>query len=407
MNCAEFKQIFEKYLQGRVSSEEEQAIEAHLQTCTDCQRILDEGFINAPTLRDGKLPQPDTYLLDEKKQARILRLAKYKNRFSLAIFLFSLFIVLYMASMLLSSYYFNSGGENSRLYKVQKTALALIEFTFPNVSVQPELPSPFPPWYFSSLAWGQNRLDIKPGFRAEGTYFLQKQVGKENRAVGTLNTRQFFNIINPEWNWQNGSFQDYLCFYYPGSAPEETAQSINETDRASQEVWKALTQLPEGTVAEMAVSLDKTYSIDEIRSIFADYDLDICWYAVYTGLEEYGEYSGGGGDPLSAFAGVWGFSGYDHYNYCDQEKYFLDSMQFLAENKETAAKLYRGGSSSLRLDERVDYLKTHGVRIYGVVLTGPSKELLKLKELPAIRHPALGDVALWNWLDRNFSGQMY
>jgi hypothetical protein len=65
--------------------------------------------------------------LDECKQAKILRRAKYKNKFSLALFLMLLFFVLTIAGMLASSFYFNSGGENSRLYRVQKTAATPIQ----------------------------------------------------------------------------------------------------------------------------------------------------------------------------------------------------------------------------------------------------------------------------------------
>jgi hypothetical protein len=35
------------------------------------------------------------------------------------------------------------------------------------------------------------------------------------------------------------------------------------------------------------------------------------------------------------------------------------------------------------------------------VVTGPTKELLQLKELEAIHSPALGEIRLWNWFDRS------
>jgi len=406
MNCDEYKQIKARYLQGKVSMEEEQAIESHLEACIVCHQILDEDILNTESSIKDKLSQQMDYSIDEHKQARILRWAKYKNRFSLTLFLLSLFLVLTIAGMLSSSYYFNRGDENSRLYRVQKTAATLIEFTFPNVSIQPTMSPPFPPWYFSSASWGQNSVEIKPYFTAQGNYVLQKTVGKESILVANLQVKQFFNHINTDWNWQDGSYRKYLYFVYPIQNSTGIDQPT-QVSSPSEQVWKTLTILPEGTVAEMAVSFGTTYSIDETKELFKDYDLDICWYAVYTGLEDSGDFFYKEGDPLSAFGGVWGFSDFNQDHELNGQKHFLDSMQFLVENKETAEKLYRGNRANLQLDKRNDYVQKNGIKVYGIVVTGPTKELLKLRELPTIQHPALGDVALWNWFNRSFRGQMY
>ena len=49
------------------------------------------------------------------------------------------------------------------------------------------------------------------------------------------------------------------------------------------------------------------------------------------------------------------------------------------------------------MGERIEYLKSHGVNIYGMVVTGPTKELLKLKENTWIASIRLGEVRLWDW----------
>ena len=408
MNCDEYKQIKARYLKGNVTIEEEQAIESHLETCTACHQTLDEDILHTEPVQKGKLSQQTDYSIDEHKQTRILRRAKYKNRFSLTLFLLSLFFVLTIAGLLSSSYYFNRGDENSRLYRVQKTAATLIDFTFPNVSIQPSIlfSPPLPPWYFSSASWGQSSVEIKPYFTAQGTYVLQKRLGKESIFVGNLNINQFFNFISRDWNWKDGAYRNYLDFVYPTPNSTGIDPSV-QVSSPSEKVWKALTILPEGTVAEMAVSFDTTYSIDDLKEVFRNYDLDICWYAVYTGVEDSGDFPYEKGYSLSAFGGVWGFSSIRQNDDLNGQKYFLDNMQFLAENQATAEKFYRGNHADLQLDKRNDYVQKNGIKVYGVVVTGPTKELLKLRELPAIHHPALGEVALWNWFNRSFSGQMY
>ena len=42
-------------------------------------------------------------------------------------------------------------------------------------------------------------------------------------------------------------------------------------------------------------------------------------------------------------------------------------------------------------------IQDEGFTAYGAVVTGPVKELLKLKELETIQGVQLGEVELWNW----------
>ncbi|WP_391203762.1 anti sigma factor C-terminal domain-containing protein [Psychrobacillus sp. L4] len=51
------------------------------------------------------------------------------------------------------------------------------------------------------------------------------------------------------------------------------------------------------------------------------------------------------------------------------------------------------------LQERYDYLNEEGFQAYGAVVTGPVKELLKLKELKEVRSVQLGEITYWNWND--------
>ncbi|MEI7026397.1 anti sigma factor C-terminal domain-containing protein [Paenibacillus sp. y28] len=53
----------------------------------------------------------------------------------------------------------------------------------------------------------------------------------------------------------------------------------------------------------------------------------------------------------------------------------------------------------LRLDEVIPYVEANGVRLLGVVVTGPTKEILKLREEPWVAGIGVGEVRLWNWLN--------
>ena len=335
----------------------------------------------------------------------IPHMAKYKNRFNTVLFLLLLLFIAYIAGIYLSSMFFTLGKENSRNYKAEKTAALIMEFTFPNVSAS-IYPSPS---FHTSGGGSGSRFEVKPYFAAVGTYALEKQVGKERYPIGSLNMNHLFFTTSINWSWENGSYNNYLYFYHPDQYASLTTGHTAETSPG----WDNLETLPVGTVAELAVSFKQTYSIEQVMNMLADYELDIIWYAIATGLEGTSRQA-----RLSVADGVWGVNDLSHNMQSEnstirtddgsvREEYFLDSMHFLAENESFAKKIYRGNPNDLRLAERCGYLNENGVQVYGVVVTGPTKELLKLRELEYIHFPALGEVRLWNWFSRNFSSQLY
>lgn len=413
MDCKEFQQIKEKYLKGKVSPGEEKAVEEHLENCPACRQSLDECLTDAE--KDSEILREEwskDYGLDEKKQRRILLRARYKNRIGTAVFLLLLMAVLSIAGSFLSSLYFNWGGENSLLYRTQKTASLLTEFTFPNVT----MPLTFDPHpnFFSRAGWGHSSVEIKPYFVAMGNYALQKQVGKESKVIGHLNVNQLFSSVLTRRQWADGSYQHYLYFYHPDQI-KDLSDNGRYLAAAAEDTWQALDILPEGTVAEMAFSFREAYSISQVKAMLDEFDLDITWYALATGAE------GKSRDPrapLSTNDGAWGIpdlsrnmlSQYSQVSDDDssvREKYFVESMKFLVDNEKIARRIYQGDPQKLLLKQRYQYIKDNGIQVYGVVVTGPTKELLRLQDLESVHSPALGDVGLWNWFDRSFSGAIY
>ncbi|MBE4907764.1 anti sigma factor C-terminal domain-containing protein [Bacillus luteolus] len=80
------------------------------------------------------------------------------------------------------------------------------------------------------------------------------------------------------------------------------------------------------------------------------------------------------------------------------QEFMLSNMEKLI-NEES--KSYREDSLGLYyLEERYDYIKEHGFKVYGAVVTGPVKELIKLRDVKEIQSPTLGDFEYWNWVPR-------
>ncbi|WP_249365316.1 anti sigma factor C-terminal domain-containing protein [Cytobacillus citreus] len=98
------------------------------------------------------------------------------------------------------------------------------------------------------------------------------------------------------------------------------------------------------------------------------------------------------GFPLQIDQTTWSpFNGREQTN----EEVFIDTLEFLQKNEESAEKIAR--AKSLSLNERIPYIKENGVQVYGAVVTGPIPELRKLEQNELIRAMKVGEVKLWNW----------
>jgi hypothetical protein len=75
---------------------------------------------------------------------------------------------------------------------------------------------------------------------------------------------------------------------------------------------------------------------------------------------------------------------------------FIDTLELLSRYKAAA----RAVIPSSTVKQTLNYIQNNGVQIYGMTITGPSKQLLKLKEEAFIAHIRLGEVRLWNWEER-------
>ncbi|SET70689.1 Putative zinc-finger [Natronincola peptidivorans] len=388
MNCSDVEKKWQDYLNGTLNPEEEEKIVDHINICSNCNKKLDHE------LEEKKLHPHKIFSINEDKQVKILRRAKWKSRVSNAFSVISIFLMVTIVSMILSTAYFSVG--KNRGNTAANVSIMVTELTMPNI-----------------VPAGSNSR-VKSFFRMESSHELRKKIGYDYQTIGRQNTNMLFNHMNVQRDWHKGALEVKMYFIYPHSAHEAPY------DDKENPAWETLEILPEGTVSELAVSFDKSYTLEEVFDIFEGYDLDLLWFAVETGIET----DLATGPYLSVMDGLMGFPHFARSlvyepespgNYSlavrgDAEKKnsaFIRGVEFLAEHQGWAEKAYRGSPKRFLLNERLEYLQENGVKIYGVVLTGPTKELLSLKEVEEIKYPVLGEVVLWNWYNRMFHGTIY
>lgn len=246
----------------------------------------------------------------------------------------------------------------------------------------------------------------------ELTYSLFKRIGKEDVIVGEIDVRKTLTNSNSSISYRMPRMEQLneFSFFYP-----EDPRSGNELNAPEQpEVWETLDMLHEGTVGELAFSTDRMMAPEELMKILQPYDVDILWMQLHTG--EFTGFrpgaSGSSADDLSVFdaLGLTGARSVSDDYLSSMLMYALDedtieesktemikNMGRLLDEKDDEYIEFFLGLSNLQ--ERHEYLKNEGFTVYGAVVTGPVKELLRLEAEESIRGEQLGKVELWNWED--------
>ncbi|EJS66326.1 sigma-M negative effector [Bacillus cereus] len=373
MGCTGFKKLWEKYETGTLTHDEQEQLESHIETCGECEAHLDELLTKTEPVKK-RLPPKDL-------KVPFWRI-KWKHRLQMFGFILSICIVIYIIGGILSAFYFQADNDK-RLEEIREVPSLALEATIPN----------------SHVTGGGT--SVEAFFRTNSHFNLVKTVGKKEIPLGTIETTSFLSSVNvTNQDWINPFYQPKLFFVHPKT---EQGDYLKE---ASKKVWDTLAKVHEGTVAEIAISFDKSYTLKELEPILysvfeaQEFPPTPVWYALETGekkkdVENFILHSG---ESI-------GFP--EHIRFLDnetdgqktQEDKVIEMMRILSTHKKTVSKLAALPEKELKLDKRYKYVKDNGVKVYGIVITGPSKELLKLQNSPHVRYATLGDIEVWNWFD--------
>lgn len=180
-------------------------------------------------------------------------------------------------------------------------------------------------------------------------------------------------------------------------------------------VWETLSMLPEGTVGELAFSTNRFMESNQLIDALEKYDLHVLWIPLYTGeFVEYEPYGWSSGGDKSLIVPPFGLTGGNDYSEnfhgsmrilrLDKES-LIESEQLMLKNIEDllnkSSSYYEQFLGLSHLEQKYQYLQENGFTVYGAVVTGPVKELLKLQDVSFIQGEQLGEVELWNWQSKN------
>ncbi|TCZ80074.1 hypothetical protein E0485_04245 [Paenibacillus albiflavus] len=378
----DFKNKLNRYTEGQMSDEEKLAMEQELEKLEIYQQYID-------TQLGGE--QQQTSSSSNKKESAIIRKGKWKARLHSAMTVISLLIIFSVFSGIVTTVFYQWGDRSEIYAEVVKSAISV---TQPNVRV--------------------NGVGINSGifYRMNLHGEIVKQIGNSNLTIGQYSQSFLFGLpgLFEATYYNEKKTSNIVPFQMPN-----TSNNKNSGD------WSILEKLPEGTVSEVYLSLDQLYTTDELLSKLEPVnDITPLWFAADVGaLEREGGYIDESiGFPYfpqwlsnewtllestttktGLFTSMTSSSRQSPtlqaYGSGDiRDQHFMNTLRLLQQYKRIANNV---SHSDLRnIDDNIQYLEKNGVKLYGVVVTGPTKEILKLKDLQWISVMRMGEARLWN-----------
>ncbi|MBM7587298.1 hypothetical protein JOC86_003871 [Bacillus pakistanensis] len=216
--------------------------------------------------------------------------------------------------------------------------------------------------------------------------------GEKEKVFTIFGTSRLITSTGPSGSGTTGD--ERIPLYFQGERVIEFYHPQVEYRRVFDD-RNLLNKIDDNTVVELAFSLDKGYSIDEVQKLFKNH---LAWFWVDTfnksDIKEDNELNKdkriSRDHTINGFE-AYGFQSIDHPE-AVQGSNFISTLQMLrsdgGNNQDEAIEIYNSIT-----DNGKDKLVPHNLKIIGVVVTGKPSELKKYNEIPFIRGATLGATA--------------
>lgn len=251
-------------------------------------------------------------------------------------------------------------------------------------------------------------IEVTPFLTQKTTLKLYKDVGDwqvitgEIRAELSISGKLTYSIKD------TGSYlnRDGLAsFILPSSIMSD--KPITNTQRQEDDL-KQLEKIEDGNVADLSFSINTLMSPEKLMKMLGNYDVAVTGMPVYAGeLKDFdiAHSVGGGTDyyvpyltlrPMSQFTENNRLSMWQLYFRFEDKDHMSQHVDYMMSDLEWMNTNIKYNFSDID-KQRLAYLRTHGVQVYGAIITGPVRELEKLKQHPEFHYFRLGRIEVWSW----------
>ncbi|ALP36983.1 hypothetical protein ASL14_13215 [Paenibacillus sp. IHB B 3084] len=310
-----------------------------------------------------------TLHFEEKASKGIIKLAKYQAKISTILIVLTILLLIVPVLTLCSYLYYGTGNRANDLLDTTKN---LIYVTKPNTMLE-------------------EGFDTRIGFFSmDANFNTLKRVGKQS-----LNS-EAFKVHYTMKQFSAVERQSKTSIPVSESNKNHFIFPSNNLNFDKNKEWEVLNGLSSGSVAELYISFDDLYSPQEVEHELPK-SIDTLWLAVNSGVEnsQNSEQIIPLGYPTHSDTNL--FSPFFGAKVAKQgiQPIFLKIVEQLAQRQKLISTFPNYQNTSF--SKRLDYIKKNGILTYGVVVTGPSEELKKLKSNKIVRTIKVGEVELWNW----------
>ncbi|WP_409343070.1 anti sigma factor C-terminal domain-containing protein [Paenibacillus sp. MBLB4367] len=249
---------------------------------------------------------------------------------------------------------------------------------------------------------------LTPWLTQRTTLKLYRQVGYWDAVAGEVHaSKSLFGDLHYELRLSSPHMNAAKTFAFvaPNELHGKGSASIAPND--SVRVWEQLSHIGDGYVAEMAFSTRSGMEPGQLQQRLNGVNVRLLNMPVYAGelkeITKLSSYSSSGSDywlphlnlrPLK----IYYQSGSSFSKWFGDEALLQQSLDQMLIDLEwlTGGASYEGKETD---KQRLAYLRNNGVIVYGGVVTGPVRELEKLREDREFHHFQLGRIEVWNWQD--------
>lgn len=251
-------------------------------------------------------------------------------------------------------------------------------------------------------------IEVTPFLTQKTTLKLYRDVGKwqvitgEIQAEQTLSGKLTYSIVNTGAYLNN---HGQAAFILPTTVMLD--KSLKDRHREESDL-EQLGKIEDGNVTELSFSTNTLMSPEELLKMLDGYDLGVTGMPVYAGeLKSFDvpHSIGGGTEYYVPHLTLLPMYGYEEDNRLSMwQLYFTnEDLGKMSEHSEQLIADVEWMTNNIKYNgvdddkHRLAYLKKNGVQVYGATVTGPVRELEKLKEESEFWGFRLGRIEVWNW----------
>jgi|GEM_PF-2097209 len=375
MKCSDVKESLSKYISGTCSNEERDEISRHLSECPECMKEM--TALDNDDLNNNAIIPNDKEVEKALIKARKKLIAKISIKVTGVILAAACILFLVVPGIL----------NMTRMLNLSKYSRALVDLT--------QFSQPV------NVGGYGNSFKGLQFYSTTLSAFTYEEIGTEKKPAAPIEAK--LSLLTG-----NMIYKDFKgpSFIHPEISPEGSYLDEASPEKAK----KILTKNGDNTVAKINLSLSKIINLKEIEKLLNDYDVKITWMAVECGEENF--------KPKNMSMGQnqyiqWGIPGtlfirepdmhsieLNKNNIKEYSEKVIEEMTWLSNNKKYVkndTELMKDNSINNGVGSKAAYVVKNGLKIYGLQLTGPTKELLKLQDSLDIRFENVTDIDFWFW----------